>query len=163
MLQSSGHHQMAIRTFSLNIGNLLSKLKFVRDNLPLQLVCVPSYTQATSSLHLPFRYQSWVSGLNESHISEEIQRSGIVVCMWCVVCVCTCVHACACVCTCVTRGINHQTAAVIIGVSLSEPHTSESNGAIFIYYYYYYGISVVRIPYVCLGCNLTQPHAAYGL
>ena len=36
----------------------------------------------------------------------------------------------------------------VIGASLSEPHTSESNGAIFIYYYYYGGISVVRIPYV---------------
>ena len=47
----------------------------------------------------------------------------------------------------------------IIGASLSEPHTSESNGAIFIYYYYY-GISVVRILYVCLDCNLTQPCAA---
>ena len=51
----------------------------------------------------------------------------------------------------------------VIGASLSEPHTSESNGAIFIYYYYYYGISVVRIPYVCLDCNLTQPRAACGL
>ena len=45
---------------------------------------------------------------------------------------------------------------IIIGASLSEPHTSESNGGIFIY------ISVVRIPYVCLDCNLTQPHAACG-
>ena len=26
---------------------------------------------------------------------------------------------------------------IVIGASLSEPHTSESNGAIFIYYYYY--------------------------
>ena len=30
----------------------------------------------------------------------------------------------------------------LIGASLSEPHTSEFNGGIFIYYYYY--ISVVR-------------------
>ena len=27
---------------------------------------------------------------------------------------------------------------VLIGASLSEPHTSESNGGFFIYYYYYY-------------------------
>ena len=40
----------------------------------------------------------------------------------------------------------------IIGASLSKPHASPTNGAIFIYYYYYY-ISVVRIPYVCLDCN----------
>ena len=35
---------------------------------------------------------------------------------------------------------------ILIGASLSEPHTSESNGAIFIYYYYYYYyyICVVR-------------------
>ena len=34
-------------------------------------------------------------------------------------------------------------------------YTSKSNGTIFIY--------IVRIPYVCLDCNLTQPRAAYSL
>ena len=54
---------------------------------------------------------------------------------------------------------NFENTWCLIGASLSEPHTSESNGGIFIYYYY---ISVVRIPYVCLDCNLTQPRAVWG-
>ena len=38
-----------------------------------------------------------------------------------------------------TCGVNGKLSVYLfIGASLSEPHTSESNGAIFIYYYYYY-------------------------
>ena len=55
-------------------------------------------------------------------------------------------------------------ANVVIGVSLSKPHTSELNDAIFIYIIYIY-ISYTCCMYsVCpLDCNLTQPCAACGL
>ena len=49
--------------------------------------------------------------------------------------------------------------SVLIGASLSEPHTSELHDAIFIFCRMY----SVCIPYVCLDCNLTQPRAACGL
>ena len=45
----------------------------------------------------------------------------------------------------------------IIETSLSEPHTSESNNVIS------YNIFVIRISYVCLDCNLTQPHVPCSL
>lgn len=46
---------------------------------------------------------------------------------------------------------------VVIGASMSELHTSELNCGFFIY------IAVLRVPYVCLDCNLTQqPRAASG-
>ena len=37
---------------------------------------------------------------------------------------------------------------VIIGASLSEPHTSESNGGFFIYILYI--IIIIYLPYVCI-------------
>ena len=38
----------------------------------------------------------------------------------------------------------HNVVTCVIGASLSEPHTSESNGGFFIYYYYYIYIFICR-------------------
>ena len=46
-------------------------------------------------------------------------------------------------------GLDWTGQCVIIGASLSEPHTSESNGGFFIYYIYIY----IYLPYVRRSVN----------
>ena len=54
----------------------------------------------------------------------------------------------------------------MIGASLSEPHTSESNGGFFIYiyiiYYYYYYISAVRTYSVNASSTLLTRNIAHA-